>query len=196
MHTKDNAGNLTVSQYMTPLQKLTSIINQDLMKIHFGLPPGYDFVVDPSHKKKPNAQKEFKAFVMQDMGNDQTPITIYLNDNAYRLTKKDIIDIFTYINTVAGQNVITHKTANIMGIAHPVFDIVDTNLQKQAKIKQIRATNKGTQLSKTNVANRVWKYRYIPPSLESTYFERNVGNNKELTKIKQFVPTDEFKRRR
>jgi hypothetical protein len=36
------------------------------------------------------------------MDNDQTPVTIYLSDNAYRLTKKDIIDIFTYINTVAG----------------------------------------------------------------------------------------------
>jgi hypothetical protein len=100
---------------MTLLQKLTSIINQDLMKIHFNLPTGYDFVLDPSHKKKPNAQKEFKAFVMQDMGNDQTSVTIY------RLTKKDIIDNFIYINTVAGQNVITHKTANISEVAHPRY---------------------------------------------------------------------------
>jgi aspartate carbamoyltransferase regulatory subunit len=126
---------------MTLLQKLTSIINQDLMRIHFSL-PGYDFVLDPSHKKKPNAQKEFKAFVMQDMGNDQTPVTIYLNDNAYRLTKKDIIDIFDYINDVAGVNVITYKTANVTGVAHPVFDITDTDLAKQQQIKQIRAQNK------------------------------------------------------
>jgi hypothetical protein len=39
------------------------------------------------------------------------------------------------------------------------------------------------------------KYRYIPPSLESNYFERNLGDNRDLTKIRQLQPTDEFKRK-
>jgi hypothetical protein len=56
MHTNDMPGNLTVSHYMTFLQKLTSIVNYYLMKMHFNLPAGYDFVLDPSHKKKGNAQ--------------------------------------------------------------------------------------------------------------------------------------------
>jgi hypothetical protein len=55
MKTNTQAENLTVSHYMTLLQKLTSIINQDLMRIHFNLPQGYDSVLDPNHKKKPTA---------------------------------------------------------------------------------------------------------------------------------------------
>jgi hypothetical protein len=194
MKTNTQDGNLTDAHYMTLLQKLTSIINQDLMRIHFNLPPNYDFVLDPSHKKKGNAQKEFKAYVMQDMGNNQTPVTIYLNDNSYRLTKKDIIDIFTYINTVAGYEVISSKTANMSWVPHPVFDITDTDLLKQQQIKAIRPANKAKDLSKEDVASKVWKYRCIPPSLESEYFERNVSDAKDLTKIRQLVPTNEFKR--
>jgi hypothetical protein len=45
-----------------------------------------------------------------------------------------------------------------------------------------------------DIAGKVWKYRYLPPALESSYFERNVGDNKNLTKIRQLVPTDPFKR--
>jgi hypothetical protein len=132
------------------------------MKIHFSLPPGYDFVLDPSHKKKPAAQKEFKEFVMQDMGNDQTPVTAYLNNNAYRITKKDILDIFIYINTVAGVNVITAELKADSGDPHAKFRILDTDLQKQERIKQIHAQNKAINVSKDDVASRVWKYRYIP----------------------------------
>jgi hypothetical protein len=117
MHTNSQAGNLTVSHYMTLLQKLTSIINYDLMKICFNLPENYDFVLDPSHKKKKNAQKEYKAYLIQDMGNEQTPITIYLNENSYRLanyvnlnklddpkaTQKDkAVDIAKSVAAIAG----------------------------------------------------------------------------------------------
>jgi hypothetical protein len=31
-------------------------------------------------------------------------------------------------------------------------------------------------------------------SLESEYFERNVGDNKDITKIKQMQPVDPYKR--
>jgi hypothetical protein len=174
-----------VSHYIILLQKLTSIVNYDLMKIHFNLPEGYDFVLDPSHKKKGN---------VQDMGKGQTLVTIYLNGNAYHLAKKDIIDIFQYINTVAGYDVITTELKAGTGDPHAKFNILDTDLQKQQKIKQIRATNKAKDSTKADITNRVSKYRYIPPALESNYFERNVGDNSELTKIKQLVPTARFKR--
>jgi hypothetical protein len=51
---------------------------------------------------------------------------------------------------------------------------------KQAQIKAVRAANKNNADKLTNelVAGKVWKYRYIPPTLESDYFERNVGHNK------------------
>jgi hypothetical protein len=58
---------------------------------------------------------------MQDMGNDQNPVTIYLNDNSLNLTQKDIIDIFTYINTVAGENVIAAKLQVTTGDPHANF---------------------------------------------------------------------------
>jgi hypothetical protein len=58
------------------------------------------------------------------MGNEQTPVTIYLNDNAYRLANKDIPDIFDYINDVAGEKIITATAATLEGGRHPVFNIV------------------------------------------------------------------------
>jgi hypothetical protein len=175
------------------LQKLTSIVSYELMKICFNLPPDYDFVLDPSHKKKTNAQKEYKAYLIQDVGNEQTQVTIYLNENSYHLANKDILDIFTYINAVAGENVITAVDANAEGIPHPVFNITYINLQKQERIKAIRAANKRTELSKNRLLVKFGNID-IPPALESEHFERNTGDNKESTKIKQLVPTDPFKR--
>jgi hypothetical protein len=72
MHTKNNPnGNLTVSHYMTLLQKLTSVINLELMSLCFELPANYDFVLDPLSKKKTNTQKEHEAYLIQEMGDDQ-----------------------------------------------------------------------------------------------------------------------------
>jgi flagellin-specific chaperone FliS len=68
MYTKDNPqGNLTVSHYMTLLQKLTSVINLELMRVYFKLSENYDFILDPLSKKKTNAQKEYKEYISQDM---------------------------------------------------------------------------------------------------------------------------------
>jgi hypothetical protein len=47
-------GNLTVSHYMTLLQKLTSIINKDLMITNFNLPPNYNFKVDVKNTRLRN----------------------------------------------------------------------------------------------------------------------------------------------
>jgi hypothetical protein len=65
------------------------------------------------------------------MGNEQTPVTMYLNENSYRLTKKDIIDIFSYINAVAGENVIAAKFEAKSGDPHVKFVITDADLVKQ-----------------------------------------------------------------
>jgi hypothetical protein len=49
--------NLTVSHYMTLLQKLTSIINKDLMISYFNLDPTYNFKVDVKNTRLKNNQK-------------------------------------------------------------------------------------------------------------------------------------------
>jgi hypothetical protein len=58
MYTQTNtSGNLTVSHYMTLLQKLTSIINKDLMIAYFNLPKNYNFKVDVKNTRLRNNQK-------------------------------------------------------------------------------------------------------------------------------------------
>jgi hypothetical protein len=141
MHTKTKAGNLTVSHYITLLQKLTSILNYDLMRECFNLNENYDFVLDPMHKKKTNTQKQYK-YLTQNMDNDQTQATQFLFRNTYRIVNKDVVDIFNHINVVAGDEVITHKFVNVSGKAYTVFQIVDKDLVEQQRIKEIRAKNK------------------------------------------------------
>jgi hypothetical protein len=63
MHTTDDQrGNLTVSHYMTLLQKLTAVLNQDLMRACFNLKENYDFVLDLQSRKKKAAQKNTSSF--------------------------------------------------------------------------------------------------------------------------------------
>jgi hypothetical protein len=58
MHTKTNAaGNLSVSHYMTLLQKLTATLNRDIMISYFRLPEDYDFNLDDQHTKRAGSQK-------------------------------------------------------------------------------------------------------------------------------------------
>jgi hypothetical protein len=53
IHTKANQqGNLSVSHYMTLLQKLTSTLNRDIMISYFCLPEKYDFNIDEQSVKK------------------------------------------------------------------------------------------------------------------------------------------------
>jgi hypothetical protein len=52
MHKKDQPGNLTVSHYMTLLQKLISILNYNLIRACFRLDADYDFVLDPNLRKR------------------------------------------------------------------------------------------------------------------------------------------------
>jgi hypothetical protein len=172
---------------MTLLKKLTAVLNQDLMRECFNLRENYDFVLDPQSKKKKTAQKEYKQFLTREVRNNRIYATQYLINNAYRIINKDIPDIFDHINKTAGYSHISYKAANMTGKSHPVFDIVDGDFLKQQQIKELRATNKAASsgYSKKDITNKVWKYRYLPPALESEYFERNTGGNKELTKIRQ-----------
>jgi hypothetical protein len=71
---------------------------------------------------------------------DRIQATQYLINNAFRIVNRDIPDI-SYINTVAGEEVITAKSASVTRKTHPVFQITDKDLQKQEKIKAIRMVN-------------------------------------------------------
>jgi hypothetical protein len=136
MHTNDNQqGNLTVSHYMTLLQKLTAVLNQDLMRVCFNLKENYDFVLDPQSRKKKAAQKEYKQFLTREVGNGRIYATQYLINNSYRIINKDIPDIFDHINKVAGYSPIAYEAANVSGKSHPVFKIIDKNLLKKQQIK-------------------------------------------------------------
>jgi hypothetical protein len=58
MHTQtQEEGNITVSHNMTILQKLTSIINKDLIIAYFGLSANYNFKVDVKNTRLRNNQK-------------------------------------------------------------------------------------------------------------------------------------------
>jgi hypothetical protein len=59
------SGNLTVSHYMTILQKLTSIINKNLMITYFNLAPNYNFKVDIKNTKLKNSQKNYNKYILQ-----------------------------------------------------------------------------------------------------------------------------------
>jgi hypothetical protein len=60
---KSNPGNLTVSHFMTILQKLTSFINKDLMIEYFNLDISYDFRLDLKQTRTASSKKQFKAYI-------------------------------------------------------------------------------------------------------------------------------------
>jgi hypothetical protein len=144
-----------------------------------------------SIRKKNNPQKAYKAYLTQDIGGNQIQATQLLLLNAHRVTNQDIPDILDYINNVAGYHPITYKATNVIGKTYPVFEVTDTDVQKQ-KMKAIRAANKvvSAGYSKKDVTDKVWKYKYLLPALESEYFERNVGDDKEITKLRQVKAID------
>jgi hypothetical protein len=69
MHTKTNLqGNLSVSHYMTLLQKLTSTLNRDIMISHFRLFQTNDFNIDEQSVKKASSQRGYKEWLTQESG--------------------------------------------------------------------------------------------------------------------------------
>jgi hypothetical protein len=50
---------------MTLLQRLTSIINKDLIIAYFKLPPNYNFKVDVKNTRLRNNQKDYAKYLAQ-----------------------------------------------------------------------------------------------------------------------------------
>jgi hypothetical protein len=49
---------------VTLLQKLTSIINKDLMIAYFNLPKNYNFEVDVKNSRLRNSQKDYNKYFL------------------------------------------------------------------------------------------------------------------------------------
>jgi hypothetical protein len=186
MYTNANPdGNLTVSHYMTLLQKLTSTINHDLMVIYFRVPDNYDFNLDEQHTKRQGSQKGYKESLLQEYQGG-TRLHGIIAQEAYQMIKKDIPDIFKYINASnGGYNPIESVLVDSKDKGHKVLHVTDKDVTKQAKLKEVRQRGKTQRatLTKKQIGDKVWKYRYLPPSLDSNFFERNVDAD-EVTKFR------------
>jgi hypothetical protein len=80
MHTQTQVdGNLTVSHYMTILQKLTLIINKDLMITYFCLPANYNFKVDVKNTRLRNNQKDYNKYILQTNAEGNNRVIQYIN---------------------------------------------------------------------------------------------------------------------
>jgi hypothetical protein len=166
MNKQANAGNLTVSHFMTILRKLTSFINKDLMIEYFNLDNNYDFRLDLKQTRTASSKKKFKAYISKINQSGQTYALQFINANIEQIVKVDIPSIFDYINKVFGYITIaynkdTYFTQNSQtGLWS--FHITDNDLTKQQQIKQIRNGAKAGRgaLSKEDIAKKVWKYRY------------------------------------
>jgi hypothetical protein len=81
-------------------------------------------------------------------------------------------------------------------VIHPVvhqyvYNIRDNDLQKQLQIKELRNVAKRDTFTKEEVAEKIWKYRYLPPDPRTIFFERNAS---ESTKFRETKPVPEFTR--
>jgi hypothetical protein len=190
-------GNLTVSHYMTLLQKLTSIINKDLMIDYFNLPPNYNFKVDVKNTRWRNTQKDYNRYLLQTNPQGLNRIIQFINSNIDQISKSDVPAIFKYINDISGYVAIqfdrSNLLVNISSSSSYKYAIIDNDLQKQKQIKQLRnaAKAKRDTFTKEDVAGKIWKYRYLPPDPRTEFFERNT---KEVTKFREIKPVLEFTR--
>jgi hypothetical protein len=91
---------------MTILQKLTLIINKDLMITYFNLDPNYDFKVDVKNTRLRNNQKDYNKYITQKNQQGDDKIVQYINNNTEQFIRGDILNIFEYINSISGYVVI------------------------------------------------------------------------------------------
>jgi hypothetical protein len=56
---------------------------------------------------------------------------------------------------------------------------------------RIAAKQKRGGFSEEDIAEKIWKYRYLPPDPRTNFFERNT---KESTKFREIKPVPEFTR--
>jgi hypothetical protein len=177
---------------MTLLQKLTATLNRDIMISCFRVPEDYDFNLMINTQKGLVVKKDIRNESCGKIRVHQLVI-----DEIYRLIKRDIPDIFAYINSTTGTyHPIQAQLVNSPQKSHDVFQVVDADVNKQEKLKQIRDTNKGQRvnLTKKNVADNVWKYRYIPPGLETNLLEKNTGAD-DVIKFRPLTRVDPYKRK-
>jgi hypothetical protein len=103
MYTNANPnGNLSVSHYMTLLQKLTSTLNKNLMIQYFRVPEEYDFNLDDQHTKRSCRQKGYKEWLLQEY-QDAPRVYQIVPYEAYQMINRDIPDTFPYINYTTGE---------------------------------------------------------------------------------------------
>jgi hypothetical protein len=137
-------GNLTVSHYMTLLQKLTSLINKDLMIAYFNLPKNYNFKVDVKNIRLRNNQKDYNRYVLQTNPQELNRIIQYINSNMDQISRSDVPSIFKYINDISGYTAIQFDPKNLLvntlsssssGSVHK-YAIVDNDLQKKMLLRK------------------------------------------------------------
>jgi hypothetical protein len=190
-------GNLTVSHYMTTLQKLTLIINKDSMIEYFKLPPNYNFKVDVKNTRLRNNQNDYNKYILQKNTDGDNKIVHYIHNITNQLVKGDIPNIFKYITDISGYDTILFDPNNLVAkdTTDNLFKFVirDNDLQKQQQIKEMRnaAKQKRGGFSKEDVAKRIWQYQYLPPDPRSGFFERNTN---EATKFREIKSVPEFTR--
>jgi hypothetical protein len=92
--------NLTISHYITILQKLTSLINKDLMIAYFNLPKNYNFEVDVKNSRLRNNQKDYNKYLLQTNAQGFNRIIQYINSNMDQIARSDVPTIFKYINDI------------------------------------------------------------------------------------------------
>jgi hypothetical protein len=106
-------GNLTVSHYMIILQKLTSIINKDLMIAYFDLPPNYNFKVDVKNTRLRNNQKDYAKYLLRtNQGFNR--IIQFINANMDQISRADVPTIFKYISNISGYMAIEFDPNNLL----------------------------------------------------------------------------------
>jgi hypothetical protein len=104
-------------------------------------------------------------------------------NEAFRLIHRDIPDIFAYINsTTGGYNPIDAQLVNSPQKDHKILQIIDADVNKKEKLKQICEANK-TQKANLTKQDIAGKYRCLPPGLESYLFERNRIKFRPLTMV-------------
>jgi hypothetical protein len=72
---------------MTLLQKLTSLINKDLMITYFNLPPNYNFKIDVKNTRLRNTQKDYAKYLAQTNAQGANRVVQFINNNMDQITR-------------------------------------------------------------------------------------------------------------
>jgi hypothetical protein len=145
MKSKNNpAGTLTVSHYMTILQKLTSLSLHNYIKSLFRLGDDYDFDVDEANTKLKANQDVIRESLLKRVSDTKTGATQFLRNNFQYIYNNDIPSIVKYINDVSGGGekviTLTKKTGSTEGKNTYFYEVVDRDLAKQLQKRAAKAS--------------------------------------------------------